>query len=204
MELIVSGGDGRSVRRASCRLPSVADRPHTISRGCQPASRASANCTCTPRLLPISSCHSSTTTSRTLCRLARASARASSSDTLSGVLTSTVGRRRAWAARSAADVSPLRRPLVQCGAMSASGSRRARSVSAASARIGVIHSTVIGGAGTGFEFAPAFVADGEARVQALAENACKAPSHTAQVLPAPVVACTRPLRPSAMARQTCC
>jgi hypothetical protein len=48
-----------SVAIASSRLPSVADTPHTTSCGFQRCSRASASCTCTPRLLPISSCHSS-------------------------------------------------------------------------------------------------------------------------------------------------
>ena len=47
--------------------------------------------------------------------VSRASARASSSDTLSGVVTSTVGRRRSCAARSPLAVSPVRRPLLQCG-----------------------------------------------------------------------------------------
>ncbi len=44
---------------ACARLPMVADRPHTTSCGRQKRRRASASCTCTPRLLPISSCHSS-------------------------------------------------------------------------------------------------------------------------------------------------
>ena len=47
---------------ASSRLPSVADRPQTTRPGSSACSRASASCTCTPRLLPISSCHSSTIT----------------------------------------------------------------------------------------------------------------------------------------------
>ena len=47
---------------ASSRLPSVADRPQTTRPGFQRFRRASASCTWTPRLLPISSCHSSTMT----------------------------------------------------------------------------------------------------------------------------------------------
>jgi len=83
------------------------------------------------------------------------------------VVTSTVGSRWFCAARSPDEVSPLRAPAVQAKRPSAdkasSGSCNARSVSAASARIGVIHSTVSGG---GF-----FVA--------AAANAINAPSHTA-------------------------
>ena len=98
---------------ASARLPSVADRPHTTRSGFQRLSRASSNCTCTPRLLPISSCHSSTITSWMPASRSRASARVSSSVKDSGVLTSAVGSRRSCRARSAAGVSPLRRPIVQ-------------------------------------------------------------------------------------------
>ncbi len=174
-------GRGSSVSSASCRLPSVADMPQTCSAGFQPDRRASASCACTPRLLPTSSCHSSTTTSCTWRRRSWASARASSSDTLSGVVTSSVGRRRSCAARSPLAVSPVRRPLVQSGARSGRGAARARSVSAARARMGVIHSTVSGGAvarrvrravralasATGATGAPA------------SARCCSAPSHTA-------------------------
>ena len=73
------------------------------------------------------------------------------------MVTSTVGKRRFWALRSAAGVSPLRTPAVQrtkLGAPSAltvafntsSGCCSARKVSAARARIGVIHKTVRGAA----------------------------------------------------------
>ena len=169
------GRAGTSVASASGRLPSVADMPHTCRRGFQPDRRASASCTCTPRLLPTSSCHSSTTTSCTLARRSCASARASSSDTLSGVVTSTVGRRRSCAARSPLAVSPVRRPLLQCGARSGRGSCRARSESAASARMGVIHSTVSGGG----LFASFLGAACAISTGARAEKRSKAPSHTA-------------------------
>ena len=110
-----------SVPIASCRLPSVADMPHTMSAGFQRLSRASASCTCTPRLLPSSSCHSSTTTIFTLPSTSLASARESSTDRLSGVVTSTVGKRAFCAARSAEAVSPLRAPADQSGASASSG-----------------------------------------------------------------------------------
>ncbi len=148
-----AGASGASsVSMASGRLPSVADMPQAMSCGFHVASRASASCNCTPRLVPSSSCHSSATTRRTRDSCSCASARASSSDRLSGVVTSTVGRRRAWALRSPLAVSPVRAASVQrasggCSrASSPSGSARAFSVSAARARMGVIHSTVSGSA----------------------------------------------------------
>lgn len=162
---------------ASCRLPSVADMPHTASPAFQRLSRASASCTCTPRLLPSSSCHSSTTTILTRPSTSLASARASSSDRLSGVVTSTVGRRSFCALRSADEVSPLRAPALQrCTSMpwasiASSGCCSARSVSAASARMGVIHSTVSGGGGVALA-----LREGGGAAD---ENACSAPSHTA-------------------------
>ena len=60
---------------------------------------------------------------------------------------SAVGKRRDWRARSALVVSPLRTPTLQGRFNSSSGALRARSVSAARARMGVIHKTVSGGAG---------------------------------------------------------
>jgi len=178
----VSGtGCGSKVCRASSRLPSVADMPHTCSAGFQPDRRASASCTCTPRLLPTSSCHSSTTTRRTLARRSRASARASSSDTLSGVVTSSVGRRRSCAARSPLAVSPVRSPLVQVGARSGSGACRARSESAANARMGVIHSTERGGAAARRvrSAVRALGASSGAGAASARARCCSAPSHTA-------------------------
>ena len=175
------GAEPSKVCMASSRLPSVADMPHTHRPGLQPRNRASANCTCTPRLLPISSCHSSTTTILTLPSVSRASARASSSDRLSGVVTRAVGRRRDCAWRSLDEVSPVRAPSVQwrrppSASSTSSGWRRARSVSAASARIGVIHRTVKGSATGALALRPGVGALGAGRVFI---KACKAPSHTA-------------------------
>ena len=239
-----------SIAIAAARLPSVADRPQTTSAGFQTISRASSNCVCTPRLLPTSSCHSSTITVCTPRKRSAASARDISSVADSGVVTSTVGRRRSCRARSADDVSPLRRPSDQSGARSASGKASARWVSAASARMGVSHRTASGGAGAlrtlereravagaGAGAGAGAVARagagagagavpsvrlvglvrlvrpveliglggpaGPAGTAALPAAArCKAPSATARVLPAPVVACSRPLRPCAMAAHT--
>ena len=142
-----SAGPGpTSTSSASSRLPRVALSPHTTSAGFQVASRASASCTCTPRLLPISSCHSSTITVCTVAKVCGASSRLSITLSDSGVVTSAVGSRWSCRARSALGVSPVRSPTVQPGASSGSGSFSARAVSAASARIGVSHTTVSGGA----------------------------------------------------------
>ena len=148
---------------ASSRLPSVADMPQTCSAGFQRRSRAMASCACTPRLLPISSCHSSTTTSAVRPSCSCASARAISRLRLSGVVTSAVGRRLACCVRSLLLVSPLRAPAVHAGASSGSGACSARSVSAASARMGVSQITVSGGV----------------RLASASASACSAPSHTA-------------------------
>ena len=154
---------------ASSRLPSVALRPQTASCGFQVLSRASASCTCTPRLLPMSSCHSSTITvwmpASSSCACSRVSIRLSDS----GVVTSTVGKRRSCFARSAEGVSPVRMPTVQPRARSSSGAFIARAESAASARIGVSQSAPSGGVAL-----PGF---GAAAASRLARSS--APNHTA-------------------------
>ena len=119
----------------------VAERPHVRRAGWWNRSRASASSTCTPRFVPMSSCHSSTTTSRRSPKISRASARARRSESDSGVVMSAVGSRRRWRARSAADVSPVRDSSVHGMPRSTSGSRSACSVSAASARRGVTQRT---------------------------------------------------------------
>jgi hypothetical protein len=119
----------------------VADSPHTGSAFCHRRSRASASCTCTPRLLPISSCHSSTTTAVSVPSCSRADACDSIRHRLSGVVTSAWGRARAWRARSEEPVSPVRRPTSQSSPSALADSRSVNAVSAARARIGVIHST---------------------------------------------------------------
>ena len=175
---------------ASRRLPSVAERPHTTSPGFQRFSRAIASCTCTPRLLPISSCHSSTITvwiaRSSSCACSRVNIRLNDS----GVVISAVGKRRSWRARSADGVSPVRAPSVQLAPASSSGACNARRVSAASARIGVIQRTPSGGAPDARSGTPT------ARLRA------SAPNQTAYVLPEPVVACSSPLRPADIAAQT--
>jgi hypothetical protein len=126
----------------------VADSPHTTSSGFQRRSRASASCTCTPRLLPSSSCHSSMMIMSRCLNCSRAAACESSRDSDSGVVISAPGRLLDWRARSAEPVSPVRAPKVQApitsglaAPSSAADASSERWVSAASARIGVIHST---------------------------------------------------------------
>ena len=161
---------------ASSRLPSVADRPQTTRPGFQRFSRASASCTWTPRLLPISSCHSSTMTVWTAASSSRAPSRVSIRLSDSGVVTSAVGKRRSWRARSAGAVSPVRMPTDQGTPRSSSGCLIARAESAASARIGVSQSTPSGGG------APARIRTPSAAARA------SAPNQTAYVFPDPVVA----------------
>ncbi len=149
---------GISTSIACCKLPNVADKPHVISTGCQRRNRANASCNCTPRLLPINSCHSSTTTICKLVNISAASGRVSKSVKLSGVVMSAVGSRLDWRARSALLVSPVRKPILQFRLNALIGAINARSVSAASARIGVIHNTV-NGCATGLRLVEAFIVE---------------------------------------------
>ncbi len=57
---------GSSAAAASARFPNVADKPHVRDAGASERIRESHNCSNTPLLLPINSCHSSTTIQRTL------------------------------------------------------------------------------------------------------------------------------------------
>ncbi len=134
-----------SAAAASVRLASVADRPQTRRPGRRPASRARASSTCTPRFDDNSSCHSSTTSASRCAKRSRQSARDRNSERLSGVVTSTVGSRRAWRAREASLVSPVRTSTDQCGASARAASASASPVSPASARSGVTHSMARGG-----------------------------------------------------------
>ena len=110
------------------------------------------------------------------------------SERLSGVVTRRRGGFRAGAARSLPDVSPVRAPIRHSGepersSTPAKASRSERSVSAASARIGVIQSTRIASSAS-----------------AASLKASQAPNAIASVLPEPVVAWSSPDWPSAMSR----
>ena len=131
-------------------LPSVADRPQTRKPGDHVRRRANASSVKTPRFDDSNSCHSSTTTDRRLANFSRASACVSSSDRLSGVVTSTVGSRSRCFLRADALVSPVRRPTSQFSPSGASGAASDAAVSLESARSGVSHNTRNGGGSTGW------------------------------------------------------
>ena len=119
--------------------------------------------------------------------MAMQSAMASIRLRLSGVVTSAGGQVLRWRALAAAAVSPVRCSTVQPMPMPSAAACKARVVSAASARMGVIHSTR-------GPVVPATA--GSAR------HTASAPNQAASVLPAPVVACSKPLRPASMWAQT--
>ena len=141
------------------RLVEVAERrrqaPDATAPGSSARSRASASCTCTPRLLPSSSCHSSTTTARRCAKRSRQSARDSISDRLSGVVTSAVGQPPVLPrALGGAACRRCARRRSSAAAARRAARASARPVSAASARIGVIHSTSAAAARLGAPPAP--------------------------------------------------
>ncbi len=125
-------------------LPKVAERPQICVCGRQPCKRAMASCVKTPRLLPISSCHSSTIMAARELNLCLAPGYESRSERLSGVVMSTVGSCFCWRARTEAGVSPVRVSTVQSSSKYAMGSRSAWLISAAKARSGVSHKTFNG------------------------------------------------------------
>lgn len=123
------------------RFPSVAESPQIRRSGNHRRNRARHNSACTPRLDPSNSCHSSRMTHRSPANFSRVSACVSNSDKLSGVVTSAVGKRSRCLCRADDDVSPVRNSTVHGIFKSASGARSDFTVSFASARNGVIHST---------------------------------------------------------------
>ncbi len=133
-----------SASRAVSRLPSVAERPSVRRPGRKRRRRARQSSVCTPRFDAISSCHSSTTTSSRWSNRVAASSRVRRRERLSGVVTSAVGKRSRCRARTRAGVSPVRDSTLQGSPRSSTGARSAASVSPASARSGVSHSTLSG------------------------------------------------------------
>ena len=124
---------------ACSRLPSVADRPQVFSPGASRLSRARQSWSWTPRLLPSSSCHSSTTTERTPASSRCASAWDSMTERLSGVVTRAAGGRARWRPRAAWPVSPVRISTRQGTPRDPAADARPSVVSLARARSGVIH-----------------------------------------------------------------
>ncbi len=161
-----------SVAIATSRFPSVAERPQVRISGFHCLSRAKQSSVCTPRFEPISSCHSSAITSRSEPKISLASSRASKSARLSGVVTNAVGSRFFWRARTAAFVSPVLCSRRQGIFMPWRAIRSEFSVSATSARNGVIHRTRNGGS---ISPSPCI-------------HSIRGPIHAASVLPVPVAA----------------
>jgi hypothetical protein len=178
------GFRGANTFIATFKFPNVALRPHVRNFGFHERNRASASSTCTPRLPPINSCHSSTTTHRRSAKRSRVSAWLSIRQRLSGVVTRAVGRCVFCFVLIEALVSPVRVCTVHGSAKSSIGFNNDWAVSWASARNGVIHSNRRGTTSFFFHSACSF------------SHSSTGPSHTASVLPVPVAECTRPSRPS--------
>ena len=155
------------------------------------SSRSSDSARCAPRLVPTTACTSSRITVRTPRSDSRA-AEVSIRNSDSGVVTSTSGGVRANSRRSSAGVSPVRMPTVMSGTgspsrcaacrMPASGERRLRCTSTASALSGDTYSTRQrrrGSSGGGPE-----------------ASRSSAQRNAASVLPEPVGATTRACRPA--------
>jgi hypothetical protein len=109
---------GTSTSSARSGWPRLAESPIVRIAGDNARNRASASSTCTPRFVLISSCHSSTTMQRTPASRASPSRHESISDRLSGVVTSTSGRRSRCLRRTRSGVSEQRTSVRQSRPMS--------------------------------------------------------------------------------------
>lgn len=190
------GRCGNSTSRACDKLPSVADSPQMRSCGVHPRKRARHNCSSTPRLLPSSSCHSSTITQRSADSCGAVSGYDNSKASDSGVVTSTSSLPLRARRLSRALASPVRRPTCQSSPKASTGSRSARAVSAASARNGVIHNTCrlrCCWRRAGDVALPGLPGDLRPRAANASSNG---PPNAASVLPLPVGVCSRPDSPS--------
>ena len=98
---------------ASSRLPMVAEMPQTRMDGDKAFNWAMANSTCTPRLFPSRSCHSSTTMALRPPNRFSPPFLASSTCRLSGVVIRISGMRRSCLCFWAEGVSPVRTSTVQ-------------------------------------------------------------------------------------------
>jgi len=166
------------------QIAKVADRPQVRKAGDRRRSRARHSCSSTPRLLPRSSCHSSTTTARSARKRDEASAYDKSSASDSGVITSTSALPWRASRLSRALASPVRKATVQPRPSSLAVWAKARAVSVARARSGVTQSTrgpapVVGLATSGLD---------------KASN--NGPPKAAKVLPLPVGVCSKPDSPA--------
>lgn len=124
-------------RAASSRLASVADSAQVRTPGAKWRRRARASSSCEPRLVPSSSCHSSTMMARSDANIAGACSFVSRTQSDSGVVMSTSGSRSRWRWRTDDEVSPVRLSTEMSASSTRSGSRRACSTSRDTARRGV-------------------------------------------------------------------
>jgi len=122
---------------ASWRLPIVALIAQMRSSGRWLRNQLRQSSHWLPRLLPISSCHSSSTTASRLANSCSAALPASSTERDSGVVIRIWGGWRSWRARSALGVSPLRIPTRSGQPIASIGRRIARARSRLRARKGV-------------------------------------------------------------------
>ena len=178
---------------ASGRLPSVALRPQTTRPGFQRLQARQGElhlhaALVAHQFVPLVDDDGMDAASVRPAACSRVSIRLSDS----GVVTSTVGNRRSWRARSAGGVSPVRMPTRQPGAelgergLQRPGRCRPPGRASASAR--------------GRRAAARAAARSRHAERRGAGDARRTRPHRS--CPDPVVACSRPLRPAAIARQT--
>ncbi len=147
----ISGGapSGTSMRRgAGPPVPiqsrsaplcaTVADRPTRRMPGARAASRARPRASWSPRFVPARACTSSTTAQLTPPNSSGASGKESMRARLSGVVSRMLGGASRWRRRRLAGVSPVRVSTVTGRFMSATGARRLRAMSVASALRGLM------------------------------------------------------------------
>ena len=179
-------------------LPIVAETPQRRTLGAIRERRASASSVCMPRLEPRSSCHSSTMTVRRCLNVCKDSGYESISVRLSGVMTIAVGGDCRCRSFTELEVSPVLCSSDHGTSNPRMHSSRARQVSLASARKGVIHRASNGG------LASCLLRSGQC---SLASGFCnqspKGPNQAALVFPMPVLARINPWCPAQCDFQAC-
>ena len=123
------------------RLPMVAEMPQVCIPGAMCRNQAAASSTCTPRFEPISSCHSSATSTLMCLQIDRCCLSHRRRCKLSGVVMSTWGSFSFCFRLSADEVSPVRIPTVTSHPHPSASRVAAKWISLAKARMGVSHTT---------------------------------------------------------------
>ena len=136
--------DPTNASRASSGSAKVALMPHTRMScfGLRWAIQDTANSTCTPRLDPSNSCHSSTTTAWAFDRRSAPPFWAIKMCKDSGVVIKMSGSAVRCLAFSLAEVSPVRVPTSQSNPKPATMARAASAMSADKARRGATHTSL--------------------------------------------------------------